>query len=567
MLASNSKKVRLGDILVGQGVITEEQLSVSLKALREAGMRLGEYLASRGIVSDADIAGALHGQLGVEMADLRGVRPPPEILATLSGEQLRQLSVFPAGFDPENPDTLLLAMSDPLDQNALDDISFVTNRRTVPRIATQSEIQGAIDRYFGAEEAANAAERYAREHADETPAAGAAESDEDAIASAPMVQLVRSLIEQATRQRASDIHIDALEKQLRVRYRVDGVLTEKMLYDISILPAVATRIKIMSGMDISEKRKPQDGRMTAIADRQEYDIRVSSLPTFFGEKLVLRLQLASGMTRQIADLGMRPDELPLLKKMLSKPNGLLLVTGPTGSGKTTTLYTALGVLNKPDVNIITVEDPVEASVPGINQVQVDTRAELTFASALRSVLRQDPDIIMIGEVRDGETAAIAVRASITGHLVLSTLHTNSAAAAAARLIDMGVESFLLADALVGIVAQRLVRRLCLSCRAPRSATPEEKRMLGLPPEEELELYDAVGCPRCGETGYYGRVGVYEIMPVTPAVRRLISDKASTEAITTQAVKEGMSTLDRSASRNVADGITTLSEIMKIAVND
>jgi type IV pilus assembly protein PilB len=379
-----------------------------------------------------------------------------------------------------------------------------------------------------------------------------------------MVQLVRSIIEQSVRLRASDIHIDALEKQVRIRYRIDGVLVEKMLYEISLLPGITTRIKILSGMDISEKRKPQDGRMTMVVDRQEYDIRVSCLPSFFGEKVVLRLQLASGLTRTMNELGMREWEKDVFKRILSNPNGIILVTGPTGSGKSTTLYTALSTLNKEDVNIITVEDPVEASIAGINQVQVNPKADLTFATALRSILRQDPDIIMIGEIRDGETASIAVQASITGHLVVSTLHTNSSAATVTRLIDMGVEPFLLADSLVGVVAQRLVRRLCTACRKPRPATESEKAVLGIPQTEELTLYEPGGCPLCGETGYFGRVGVYEIMDISPAIRRIISARGTTEELRDAAAAEGMHTLRRSASEYVIEGITTINEMLKVS---
>jgi len=281
---------------------------------------------------------------------------------------------------------------------------------------------------------------------------------------------VRTIIEQAVRQRASDIHIEALEKQVRVRYRIDGVLSEKMSYDSSLLAAIITRIKIMGGMDISEKRKPQDGRITTVVDLAEYDIRVSVLPTSYGEKVVMRLTSANGLTRNKADLGLREWELKKFDHILGNPNGIILVTGPTGSGKSTTLYTALSELNGDEVNIVTVEDPVEANIPGINQVQVNVKANMTFANALRAILRQDPDIIMIGEIRDYETASIAVQASITGHLVVSTLHTNSSAATITRLLDMGVESFLIADSVVGVIAQRLVRRLCTSCRRPRQAT-------------------------------------------------------------------------------------------------
>ena len=561
----SKKKLRLGDILVVQGLITEEQLERFLEEQKKMKMRLGQCLVANGIITDNEIALALNVQLGIELVELRGMRIPAEIVNLVSGAILRKHSVIPIGYDEEDNGVLLLAMADPLDINAQDDISIITNLRVEPRIATEGEIQATLDRYFGSDEAMSAAEQYSKERESQLMAAADAAAAEDAsLSSAPMVQLVRSIIEQAVRLRASDIHIDALEKQVRIRFRIDGALVEKMLYDINLLPAITTRIKILSGMDISEKRKPQDGRMSLTVDRQEYDVRVSCLPSFFGEKIVLRLQLSSGLTRTMNELGMRDWEMDIFLRILANPNGIILVTGPTGSGKSTTLYTALSALNKEDVNIITVEDPVEASVAGLNQVQVNPKADLTFATALRSILRQDPDIIMIGEIRDGETAGIAVQASITGHLVVSTLHTNSSAATVTRLIDMGVEPFLLADSLVGIVAQRLLRRLCTSCRVPHEATENEHKILNVPAEEPLTLYEPCGCSLCGETGYYGRIGVYEILDVTHDIRRAISQRSSTETIRDIAVGGGMHTLRRSASQYVIDGMTSLTEMLKIA---
>ena len=560
------KRLRLGDLLVTQGLISASQLETALEEQKKNRVKLGQYLVTNGYVTDSEIARVLNVQLNVDLVDLRGVRIPPEVISLVSGAILRRHSVVPIGFDPNDSNTLLLAMADPLDINAQDDISIITNLRVEPRIATESEIHTTLDRYFGSDEAMSAAEQYAREREAQTAAATeAALAEETSLNNAPMVQLVRSIIEQSVRLRASDIHIDALEKQVRIRYRIDGALVEKMLYDSALLPAIVTRIKILSGMDISEKRKPQDGRMTMTVDRYEYDIRVSCLPTFYGEKIVLRIQMASGLTRSMNELGMRNRELEAFKRILAKPNGIILVTGPTGSGKSTTLYSALSALNQEDVNIITVEDPVEASIAGINQVHVNTKVGLTFASALRSILRQDPDIIMIGEIRDGETASIAVQASITGHLVVSTLHTNSSAATVTRLIDMGIESFLLADSMNGIVAQRLVRRLCTSCRKPHEATEAEKELLGVPQEEALTLYEPVGCQLCDETGYFGRIGVYEIMEVDSQTRRAITAKASTEELRDRAVAMGMNTLKESAKEYVLEGVTNIAEMLKIAV--
>ena len=559
-------KLRLGDLLVGQGLLSASQLEVALAEQKKSRVKLGQYLVTNGFVSDTDIAKALHVQLNIELIDLRGMRIPSEVINLIPGSILRKHSVVPISYDPNDSNVLLLAMSDPLDITAQDDISIISNLRIEPRIATESEIQALLDRHLGSDEAMSAAEQYARER--ETQFAAAAEAalaEENNLINAPMVQLVRSIIEQSVRLRASDIHIDALEKQVRIRFRIDGSLVDKMRYNIALLPAINTRIKILSGMDISEKRRPQDGRMTMVVDRHEYDIRVSCLPSFFGEKIVLRLQLASDLTRSMNELGMRDREMNIFRRILARPNGIILVTGPTGSGKSTTLYTALSALNREDTNIITVEDPVEASIPGINQVQVNPKADLTFATALRSILRQDPDIIMIGEIRDSETAGIAVQASITGHLVVSTLHTNSSAATVTRLIDMGIESFLLADSMAGIVAQRLVRRLCTSCRKPHEATAEEKFLLGVPEDETLTLYSPGGCHLCDDTGYFGRIGVYEIMEITPQIRRAVTTKESTETIRDIGIAQGMSTLKNSAIEYVIEGVTTISEMLKVAV--
>ena len=372
------------------------------------------------------------------------------------------------------------------------------------------------------------------------------------------------MIEQAVLQRASDIHIEPMERQLRVRYRIDGTLYEKATYSTKLLPAMSARIKIIGGMDITEKRKPQDGRITQVVNRMEYDIRVSIIPTVFGEKIVMRIASKNALTRDKAQLGLNEKDLKLFDHILKNPHGIILVTGPTGSGKSTTLYTALNELNTSQVNIITVEDPVEANLDGVNQIQVNPKANLTFASALRSILRQDPDIIMVGEIRDQETAQIAVQASITGHLVVSTLHTNSAASTITRLIDMGIDSYLIADSMVGVIAQRLVRRLCPACRKKRLATEEEKMILKRSEAEKLEIYEPVGCGRCDNTGYKGRIGVYEIMEVTPKLKTIISKGGDAEDIKNQALKEGMYTLRMSATELVLDGTTSYSEMMKVS---
>ena len=565
---ADNQKLRLGTLMVQKGIITDEQLESALALQKKYHRHLGDCLVEMGFATEDDIVNVLTIQLKIPRIELRGIRIPAEIIGLVSGSVLRKHSVLPIAFDDKQSNTLILAMADPLDMVAQDDISIITNCVIEPQIATLGEINAVLDRYFGTDEAMSAAEKYAKERESQLQQLEAEQQEQQTeLNNAPIVQLVRSIIEQAVRQRASDIHFDALEKQVRVRYRIDGVLSEKMLYDINLLPAIVTRIKIMSGMDISEKRKPQDGRITMSIDHSEYDIRVSALPSCYGEKIVMRLASSTALTRSKSELGMRDWELHKFEHIIANPNGILLVTGPTGSGKSTTLYTALSELNKESVNIITVEDPVEANIPGINQVQVNQKADLTFATALRSILRQDPDIIMIGEIRDYETASIAVQASITGHLVVSTLHTNSASAAFTRLLDMGVESYLLADSVVGVIAQRLVRKLCKSCRKPRQATETEKLILGKKPEDDVTVYDPCGCQLCGDTGFYGRIGVYEMIEMSPELTHIIANHGSTEEIKATALGQGMHTLRMSAAEYVQEGITTVEEMLKVSFEE
>ena len=436
--------------------------------------------------------------------------------------------------------------------------AFISSGSKEPRAR---DILLAIDKYYGDSETMKAIQDYAKEREGKNRTLEEA-GNEDDVTNSPVVVLVNSIIESAARLRASDIHIEALENAVRVRYRIDGVLHEKSNYSIHLLPAIIARLKIIGGMDISEKRKPQDGRITLVIDRVEYDIRVSILPTVFGEKCVMRLAQKKALTRDKKDLGFSDDELHAFDHILKNTNGILLVTGPTGSGKSTTLYTALSELNKEDVNIITVEDPVEANIDGINQVQVNPKAELTFASALRSILRQDPDIIMIGEIRDGETAQIAVQASITGHLVVSTLHTNSAASTISRLEDMGIESYLLADSMIGVIAQRLVRRLCPHCKKPHVLTEEERQMMELPINQEVNAFEPSGCEQCDNTGYKGRIGIYEIMTITPKLKTLIAKGVGADELKVAAQAEGMHTLRDSAVKLVLDGVTSYNEMLR-----
>lgn len=561
MLVRKGKK-RIGDILVEEGILTEEQLEEALKAAKAENKKIGEAITDLGFATEQDIAEALSSQLGFEYVNLSTVHIPDNVLSLINESVLRKHLMIPYAFVPNTINQVKVAMVDPMDMSAIDDFSIVTNLLVVPSVATTRDILIALDRYYGDTETIKAAQEYAREREDLAAKLAEGDLSSQDVQSSPVVQLVTSMVEQAARQRASDIHIEAKEDSVRVRFRIDGSLYEKFTYSIHLLPAIMARLKIIGGMDIAEKRKPQDGRFTILVDKREYDIRVSVLPTVYGEKCVMRLAQKKALTRNKSELGFSPSELQTFDDILKNPNGILLVTGPTGSGKSTTLYTALSELNKEDVNIVTVEDPVEANIDGINQVQVNVKADLTFASALRSILRQDPDIIMIGEIRDGETAQIAVQASITGHLVVSTLHTNSAAGSINRLINMGVEGYLLADSLVGIIAQRLVRRLCPYCKKSHLITDTERRIMGIRADVNPEIYEPVGCERCDNTGYSGRIGIYEIMKITPPLKELISKNASVSELKQMGMREGMHTLRQSATMLVIKGITSVHEMIK-----
>lgn len=555
--------MRIGDILMAEGVITQEQLDKALESQKIKKRRLGEILVSDGYITDDIMADALCHQMGYDRANLQDSRIPDDLISMFDVELLKKYTAIPYCYDDRNVNIIRVAMADPMDMLAIDDLSMVTNRMIDPMVATPGEIMVAIDKYYGNAEALKAANDFESERAD-LFADDEIEAMNDDVNNSPIVQLVNSMIEQAVRQRTSDIHIEALEKKVRVRYRIDGALHERMTYNIKMLPAIVARLKVVGGMDIAEKRKPQDGRITSFVDGREFDIRVSILPTVYGEKVVMRLTNKNALTRDKAELGFNDHDLKLFDHILMNPHGIILVTGPTGSGKSTTLYTALSELNKEDVNIITVEDPVEANVAGINQVQTNTKAGLTFASALRSILRQDPDIIMIGEIRDEETASIAVQASITGHLVVSTLHTNSAASTITRLADMGLPEYLIADSTVGIIAQRLVRRLCPRCKRKVLADADQLELLGFGPDEQVEIYEPVGCSSCDNNGFKGRIGVYEIMEVTPKVRKVIAAGEDAEHIKQAALEEGMYTLRMSATNYVLEGITSVSEMIKVS---
>ena len=560
-MALRRERMRLGDLLIRQNVLTEDELKKALELQKGSGKKIGEVLVDNGFITEDMIVRALQMQLGLKVVQLTGVTIPKEVRNLVSVDILKKYTCIPFELDPYNANILHLAMADPMDMAAIDDISIVTNLQIEPYIATTRDILAAIDRCYGASETLDAARRFTQERAQLRGNMEETEINAD-VSDAPIVQLVRSLVEQAVRQRASDIHIEALESKVRVRYRIDGALFERMVYDNSLLPAISTRIKIMGGMDISEKRKPQDGRMSIVVDRQEYDIRISSIPTVHGEKIVMRISSKLNLTRNKKELGLAPDEMARFDHMMASPFGIIFVTGPTGSGKSTTLYTALSELNREEVNIVTVEDPVEADIEGINQIQVNNKVDLTFASALRSILRQDPDIIMIGEIRDQETAGIAVQASITGHLVVSTLHTNNAVGTLNRMADMGVERYLIADSVVGVIAQRLVRKLCPHCRKMRPASEEEKRILRQNTDREVNIYEPAGCKLCNNTGFFGRTGVFEIMEVNEEIRNLIAENGTTEELEEAARRSGMHTLRQNGIRYVLDGTTSIEEMLK-----
>ena len=562
-LSVGRKKIRIGDVLVAAGAITEEQLQEGLAKQKETGRKLGNALVDLGFISNDMLITVLTTQLGIDYIELKGAKIEEKVIHMVPENMVTKYQAIPIEIDPDNPNILKVAMADPMDIMAMDDIGLVTNLQVEPMLASEEGIRNAIDKYYGSAQAMEAAEAY-RQEQQNVLGGGDEEEGNEEIDNSPIVLLVKQIIEGGVRQRASDIHIEALENSVRVRYRIDGALKQVMSCDLSILAGITARIKIIGGMDIAEKRKPQDGRITIMVDRREFDVRVSILPTVFGEKTVMRLTSKDGLTKPKSALGFDAEQEKVFDNILSNPHGIILVTGPTGSGKSTTLYTSLSELNTEDVNIITVEDPVEANINGINQVQVNNKADMTFAAALRSILRQDPDIIMIGEIRDGETAGIAVQAAITGHLVVSTLHTNSAASTITRLIDMGIESYIAGDAVVGVIAQRLVRRLCTTCKQPRLVEDDERVQLGVPADEEdVIIYEPQGCPLCNDTGYSGRIGVYEMMPVSRELQAVIASGATADVIEKQALKEGMLTLKMGAAKHVLDGITSIAEMNKI----
>ncbi len=555
-----NKKKRLGDLLVEVGIITNEQLMQALELQKSMGKKLGEVLVHENYVSEEQIIEVLEFQLGIAHVVLEHIDIDSEATKLISESLAKRHDLIPI---KKHDNTLTVAMSDPLNIYAIDDVRIFSGLEVQPVIARSRDIGRAIDIYYGKQEAMKAAEEYKREYGIIEQAATLEGNIEDVVNSAPIVKLVNSIIEQGVRLKASDIHVEPYKKHIRIRYRIDGQLKEVMRHEIQLLPAIVTRIKITGEMNIAEKRKPQDGRISMVIDQNDYDLRVSVLPTVYGEKVVIRITDKSSLLKPKESLGFFEDDLKRFEAILKNPYGIILITGPTGSGKSTTLYTTIRELNNETINIITVEDPVETTLEGINQVQVNPKAGLDFTGALRSILRQDPNIIMVGEIRDSETVEIAVRAAVTGHLVVSTLHTNDAASTIARLLDMNIEPFLISTALVGIISQRLVRRICPRCKEAYLPNSDEVEMLGVKDVSSVSLFKGRGCSQCNNTGYLGRIGVYEMMPISPQIKYLINRGVANE-IKQQAMKEGMKTLRDSCVRLVRQGITTVEELIRVA---
>ncbi|MEI7884567.1 MAG: ATPase, T2SS/T4P/T4SS family [Clostridia bacterium] len=547
---------KLGNILLAAGKITELELNQAVKIQNETHQQLGDVLKIMGAVSENEIIDVLAEQLGVERVFLTKIYIDPIIAQSIPREIAKKYSLIPIY---EKNGQLVVAMSNPMNINALDDVRFISQKKIIPVITDSTSIEQAIEVYYSKQTTDKAIEDLKREYSERT-GDRIDQSVIDEIQNAPAVRLTNAIITQAITIRASDIHIEPFDSEILVRYRIDGVLVEGPKIPPNLYSAVSTRIKIMSGMNIAEKRIPLDGRIEMEQSGKIYDFRVSSLPTVFGEKIVIRILDRSKALFNRTSIGFSEEENHLIDKLVKVPHGIILLTGPTGSGKTTTLYTFLSELNQPDRNIVTVEDPVEYMMHGVNQVQVNQKAGMTFAVGLRSILRQDPDIIMVGEIRDEETAQIAVRAAITGHLVLSTLHTNDAPGAVTRLVDMGVQPYLAADAMVAVIAQRLVRKLCTACKEAYQAEEVDLKMLKM--ENSVTLYRAVGCPLCGNTGYAGRTAIHEILMLDNEMRSLIENGGNAEQLRNLALAKGMVNLYENCKSILLKGVTSMYEMVK-----
>ncbi|MGC8971052.1 MAG: type II secretion system ATPase GspE [bacterium] len=547
-----SQKKKIGDIFIEKGLINEETLKKALDIQGKTGEKLGEILLKMGLITEEDLYSALSEIYNVPYVNLEDISIDPEVVKLVPEHISRRYKLIPIKL---NGDKIVVAMSNPVNIYALDDVRIITGREVEPVIASEGQINQALDKIYTIQKGLEETLLNIAPEEEETETTVEVLEDE-----APVVRLVNLTITQAVQEGASDIHIEPTESDVKVRFRVDGVLYDVMSPPKKIFPTLVARIKILANMDIAERRLPQDGRFRVTSQGKIIDFRVSTLPTIHGEKIVLRLLDRSAPLIGLEKLGFTEEVLKKFDWLIQRPYGMILVTGPTGSGKTTTLYSALAKINTPEKNIITVEDPVEYQFPRINQVQVNTKVGLTFASGLRSILRQDPDIIMIGEIRDRETAEIAVQAALTGHLVLSTIHTNDSAGAIARLMDMGIEPFLISSSVIGILAQRLARRICSRCKVPKQPTEEEMKVLML--GENDILYEGKGCEACRHTGYKGRIGIFELLIIDDEIRSMIVDKIPANMIRETVVKKGMKTLWEDAKLKVKNGITTYSEILR-----
>jgi type IV pilus assembly protein PilB len=562
---------RIGDLFLKSGLVDVDQLDVALEKQRQLGGRtnIGDVLVSMGAVTERDRVRILGEHWGVEYVDLSVIVITSEMAALLSQDLARRYKAVPLGLQGNR---LRLAMKNPLDVFATDEIRMITGKEIEPLVATEEDILLAIGEAYKAEGAA--VEGVLKDFDDDVSLDRKGNEEDISIEAlkelseeAPVVRLANMVIARAIAEKASDIHLEPSRDSIKVRYRIDGILVDGLVIPKKIQASLTSRIKIMAEMDIAEKRAPQDGRISAVIDGRPFDFRVSSLPAVFGEKIVMRVLDKSNISVGLHRLGLLPHTFDMFEAMISRSYGIVLVTGPTGSGKSTTLYSCLAKVNSGDKNILTIEDPVEYELGGITQVGVNARAGMTFAAGLKSMLRQDPDIIMVGEMRDQETAMIAIEAALTGHLVFSTLHTNDAPGAVARLMDMGVEPFLIASATVGVMAQRLLRKICEKCKQPYEPPRDAVRRLGMNVDDtdidSLTFYRGMGCDACKGTGYKGRIGCYELMPVTDKVRELILAHASAYAIREAAVEAGMKSLKDDAMEKILLGITTLEESLRV----
>lgn len=562
-----SEKRRLGNILVSAGKITGYQLQEALKSQKAMGKKLGEILVESKVITEEEIIEAIEQQTGIKKVDLNVINFDKKAITLIPQNLCDKYILMPFGFDNNK---IKVALADPLNIFAIDDVAISTGFEIESFISRKADIKKFIGIYYSSQQINNAAIQLAKESvkASKNSKSMIAEDIND-VNSAPVVKMIDYLFKNSVEMKASDIHIEPFEHEIRIRYRIDGKLQTINILGIESLGPLVTRIKILSGLNIAERRIPQDGRIMTSVNGKEIDLRVSILPVVNGEKIVIRILNTGGSTLSKDQLGMSEDNMKRLDRMIANPHGIILVTGPTGSGKSTSLYSILKELNSTSVNIITVEDPVEFTMAGVNQVSVNEKAGLTFANGLRSILRQDPDIIMIGEIRDEETAEIATRAAITGHLVLSTLHTNDAPSSIIRLVDMGIKPYLVSTSVVGVMAQRLVRKICNNCKEPYEANVYEKEILGQAIDNPLVLHRGKGCGYCNETGYSGRIGIYEIMEMTRKHREAINSGGNSDVLRDISIANGMKTLESECIDFVLSGITTIEELSAItkAAND